>query len=241
MSTTILRTLGTQFSSHRALFSGLRTLLGVCLLSIFFLQTASGDDLSPPPWRGGPLSTVAEWDFLTANAGPPDGTSIVPVIGDSGGVPLAIPGPGIAWDPFDGTGAWIGQTGGGTMRFELPNWIDTEPIKFIQIQMTFQPNPSLPFPGVTQMSAFDPLGVAIAQTNVQEFPIPGSTNGMWQRIEEWRIWPNPDSEFFQITILPDIALSQVVVDTISVPEPSSAILAALGLVVLAAWGWRRKR
>ncbi len=64
---------------------------------------------------------------------------------------------------------------------------------------------------------------------------------MWQRIEQWEIRPNPDNEFFDITIPPDTVLSQVVVDTISVPEPSSAILAALGLIGLAAWGWRRRK
>jgi hypothetical protein len=240
MSTT-LRTLGIQVSSHHALFAGLRALLCVCLLSCSAAQFACGDDLVPPPWRGGLLSTVAEWDFQTPGAGPPDGTSVVPVIGNSGGTPLAIPGLGINWDPFDGTGAWIGQgPSGGTIGFEIPNWIDTEPIKFIQIQMTFQPNPVIPFPGVTQMTASDPLGVAIAQTGVVEFPIPG-VNGMWQRIEQWEIRPNPDNEFFVITIPPDTVLSQVVVDTISVPEPSSAILAALGLIGLAAWGRRRRK
>ena len=173
--------------------------------------------------------------------GPPDGTSILPVIGNSGGQPLAIPGLGINWNPFDGSGAWIGQApNGGKIGFEIPNWIDTEPIKFIQIQMTYSPNPTIPFPGVTLMNASDPLGVAIAQTGVQDFPLGGGT-ALFQRIEQWEIRPNPDNEYFEITIPPDTVLSQVVVDTISVPEPSSAILAALGLIGLAAWGWRRKR
>lgn len=215
---------------------------GVALVAVaaMFLEAAQADDLQPPPWRGGALSTVAEWDFLTPGAGAPDGTSIAPVVGDSGGVPLAIPGSGINWSPFDGTGAWTGATFGGTLGFEIPNWIDQEPIKYLQIQMTFDRGTFGLSPFVFQMNAFDPQGILnISQTSAFEFAIPNA-GGLFQRIEQWEIRPNPDNEYFVIAIPDGVSLSQVVVDTISVPEPSTIVLGVLGTLSLITIAWRRR-
>ena len=131
---------------------------------------ASADDLNPPPWRGQPLTTLTEWEFRTPlNPTPPDGT-IVPVIGDGGGSPLASMSGDILWDQFDGDGAWIGggQAGspGGQIVLDIPNWIDSEPIKWLQIQMTVQRYTIMHSDGTTQLvtphvasiDAFDPTG-----------------------------------------------------------------------------------
>ncbi len=45
----------------------------------------------------------------------------------------------------------------------------------------------------------------------------------------------------QIVAVGELANGTVQALLVTVPEPSSVILAALGLVGLAAWGWRRKR
>ncbi len=216
---------------------------GVALVAVaaaIVLEAAQADDLQPPPWRGGALSTVAEWDFLTPGAGPPDGTSVTPVVGDAGGVPLAIPGSGINWSPFDGTGAWTGAMFGGTLGFEIPNWIDQEPIKYLQIQMTYDRGPLGLSPFVLEMNAFDPAGILdISLTGAVEFAIPNAS-GLFQRIEQWEIRPNPDNEYFVIAIPDGVSLSQVVVDTISVPEPSTIVLGVLGALSLITIASRRR-
>jgi hypothetical protein len=94
---------------------------------------------------------------------------------------------------------------------------------------------------VTGITAFDHLQTSIAQLSVTDGPIQGSPNGMWQRVELWEISPNPDFEQLKVFLPENTILSEVVIDTISVPEPSSFVLAALGLVGLATWSWRRKR
>jgi hypothetical protein len=92
---------------------------------------ARADDLQPPPWRGAPLTTVAEYEFsIPASFGVawfPDGT-IPAVTGDSGGDPGIIapgfalfPNPGQgAWIPFDGTGALVGGSLINNMEINVP-------------------------------------------------------------------------------------------------------------------------
>lgn len=218
-------------------------LTALCVVSLLsFVGNLRADDLNPPPWRGGPLSTVAEWDFLTPSAGPPDGTSVTPVIGNSGGQPLAVPDiTTLNWIPFDGTGAWTAPIpGGGAIGFEIPNWIDLEPIKFLQIQMTYVPGPTGQGPFTQNWNAFDPNGItSILQTSANDTGIPGTN--LWYRIEQWEIRPNPDFEFFQVFIPGGVILSQVVVDSISVPEPSTLVLGSMAVAALAIVARRRRK
>jgi len=217
--------------------------VSLCIALLTLVSSTLADDLQPPTWRGGPLSTVAEWDFLTPGAGPPDGTSVVAVVGNSGGIPTASQSAGITWSVFDGTGAWTGDAGtnGGSIDFSIPNWIDTEPWKLIWIQMTYQPGPVIGGPSVTNIVANDPQGISGIQfLGANEFPIIGNLS-MIQRIEQWQIFPNPDNERITIFIPPTVALSQVVIDTISVPEPSSLTLASAAAVLGWVGVWRRRR
>lgn len=216
-------------------------LLALCLCT---WNLALADDLTPPPWqRGGPLTTSAEWDFLQGSPiTPPDGNSVPTVIGDGGGpgaVPTATAGAGMNWIPFDGTGGWIGP---GDMIFDIPNWIDNEPFKLIWIQMTYQDNPATGFPGVTSIIATDPLPTSVAFLGLTDIPFPGTTvPGLRYRLERWEIRPNPDFERIVVTLPADSVLSQVVIDTISVPEPSGLTLASAAAMLACAGVWRRRR
>jgi hypothetical protein len=213
------------------------------------------DDLFPPPWRGQPLTTLTEWEFRSpANPVPPDG-DIIPVVGDGlgpTGFPEAtISGP-LTWDPWDGNGAWIG-TGPdplalGFIDLQIPNWIDTEPIKFLQIQITTQPRITQPSPGVilvenpfvAGIAASDPAGIIdVTRLNVSELDLM-TIDGHWHRTELWRIRPNPDWEIIRIAVPIDSLVDQIVVDTIStVPEPASLALTALASLAFAGFVRRR--
>ena len=228
----------------------LRLRIGLLLVAaIIPAAAAMADDLLPPPWRGQPLTTLAEWEFLSpANPTPPDGT-IVPVVGNGGGGgPLASIGGPILWDPFDGDGAWIGNApapGGppGQISLDIPNWIDTMPLKWVQIQMTVQRyfdttdplNPVLVTPYVDSISAFDPSGPTSSMLIqvLPELPV-NPTDGTFLRTEWWKIVPNPDNERIVINVPVDTLVDEIVVDTISfVPEPSSIVMLGIAIAGLA--------
>ncbi len=108
--------------------------------------------------------------------------------------------------------------------------------------MTYLPDPAGLSPSVVLITAQDPLPItSIVHTGTADFGIPGTV--LHQRVEDWQILPNPDFELIQIGIPANVFLSQVVIDTISVPEPSSLVLgsAALGALALAAVVRRKQR
>lgn len=215
--------------------------LVIALAATAMGSQAMADDLFPPPWRGGPLSTLAEWEFFgPLNPIPPDGALPV-IVGDGMGpgvVPLATMSGAIAWFPsFDGDGAWLG-TGppgiDGYIDLLIPNWIDQEPLKIIQVQMTIQPqggNP--PRPHVESISASDPLGIdSVVRMSVVERLI-DPLNFIFHRTEIWKIRPNPDWEQIRIAVPADSYVDQIVVDTISIPEPASMALVLVAVAGLA--------
>ncbi len=227
------------FHSHRRLVFGNSCqavfTLALGLAVVVSCGIAQADDLFPPPWRGAFRTTVAEWDFLTPSSGFPDGT-LPPVVGDGGGAPNMTPTPGIVWDPVF-NGSWIGDTGG-AMQFYIPNWIDNEPWKDFWIQITYQPNPQLPPPMVSNLVG-NPAG-QVQQTGAFDIQI-DPLNNLWHRTEIWRMFPNPDWETFDIFLGPDVVVTQVVVDTWSVPEPSTFLLAGIGVVLLGLRTGRRRQ
>lgn len=213
----------------------------LCVLSPF----AAAEDLNPPPWRGDPLTTAAEWEFLTNTTSlNPDGNDVTLVTGDGllGTDPVATIIGNMTWDPFDGDGAWIstGLPGEfGYIELIIPNWIDDEPVKYLQIQMTVQPGGGTPFVDtIVPADSAEPIA-GVFLTNVIQVPILGP-NGLEQRTEYWEIYPNPDSEVITIAVPTDSLVDEIVVDTLSVPEPSSFVLAIGALIALVVVGrWRR--
>ncbi len=214
--------------------------LVICVIGVTALltTTARGDDFAPPPWvRGDPLTTAAEWEFTVPGFGPhvPDGFTVATIVGDSGGIPTAsIFGGGAGsfptWGPGDGDGEWLAA---GTtpmfIDFDIPNWIDLEPVKFLRIQVTF----SGPTPLIAAISAFDPsVGSVIIVPTGTTLHSPGHI------LFEYSLFPNPDIETFALEVPAGGSVDQVVVDTISIPEP--ATMSLLGLSGLALLRRRRR-
>lgn len=227
-----------KFASNRFARSARKFTLLVSIACLALAASADlllARDLFPPPWRGATRSTYAHWEFLTPSSGPPDGLP-APVIGDGGGIPVMVPAGGIVWDPVF-AGSWIGTTGG-AMEFYIPNWIDREPWKDIWVQITYQPNPQFPPPTLSNIVSFHPGGTGPVNFLGGSDILINPVDNLWHRTEVWRLFPNPYWEQFNINIPPDMVIDQVVIDTWSVPEPSSFALAGVALVLM---GWRARR
>lgn len=191
--------------------------------------TAYADDFAPPPYRGGPLSVQAEWDFST----PFTSVDIFPEFFNAvGGSGTLFDGfmtkaelsstSDWRWVPGDGDGG-ITPTdpGGGVLAFKVQNWIDLEIEKLLRIQVTHQGAP----PNIIGMTGFfgtqESDGVFLDGEFVDD-----------QRFyEDWSIRPNPWWEIIEVSVPFGTVLDQVVIDTISIPAPGVAPLFALAVAV----------
>jgi len=213
---------------------------GMVLLCMLWAMagTATAHDFNPPPWRDltHPFSTLQGWDFLTpANPATPDHPGLPLVVGDGfgGGLPTATMF-NMQWNPGSPTdfpGVWgPNDPSGGFILLDIPNWIDTEPIKWISVQTTFiGSNPPLITNIFGDESGQAVFGVPIAPPLVTPLD---PLNGIFGVTEQWEMRPNPDWETIEIFVPPDVAIDQIVVDTISFPEPGSMALVAIGLAVV---------
>jgi hypothetical protein len=118
--------------------------------------------------------------------------------------------------------------------FNVPNWIDQEPLKLLRVQVTYQgPAPT------TEVVAS--LGVPGSSDNVTEQFVgrvtdtsPNLPAGMSYFYDDWTCRPNPDWEQVVIYMSEGTFVDQVVIDSVSfVPEPSFVALGFCGLAGLA--------
>lgn len=198
------------------------------------------DDVFPPEWRGQHRTTFQEWTF------PSDGTELLPCDYEQwcpGDLepPLATVGDGMVWSAsFEGkTGVIIAESAG-TIVFDVPNCPDEEPIKYMQIQMTYwPPTPEAGCP-VTDVEAWknqDEIpSEDIVLTDTLVFD--SETDGWKLGLVSHEIYPNPDWERITLSLPQGYALDQIVIDTWSVPEPATMAMLMLGGVGLIA---RRRR
>jgi len=210
---------------------------------------ALAEDLMPPNYRGLEGSTCQEWDFMTS--GDPAVLGFYPEPDGSSGItnnpydtPMAwVHGPEAWWS--DGFGP-PGSSGGSWsdfsyMEFYVPNRpnMPADSWKAVRVQVTY----------------FDPFGgglppfIEVApEVGTAEETFVGEVIDLgedWFFIyEDWHLEPNPDAEWVYIqnpgatNPLPNYAISEVVIDTICVPEPATLALVGLGAAALAA---RRRR
>ncbi len=195
--------------------NGVALVLGICLVLGLSWAPARGDDLNPPPYRGEPLSVYAHWV----------GDPAVGLVLESFSA-VDDDDPSTSLYPMD-PGVSIVAGAAGIYEFQVPNFIDEMPIKYLRLQLTWEGTTLPPRSVITDgymatgeavpgfvTSASTPLAYTQPDGGYQYFDI------------EYR--PNPAFERIQVALPPNSVLVQAVVDSISIPEPASLALMAFG-------------
>lgn len=135
--------------------------------------------------------------------------------------------------------------GGNTFAAQVANWVDWWPLKHLRVQVAYtDPSGNNP-PVITGVSGFTvaaPLGSG-PQGSATSETLGGLVGGVYNDplypnyfYEDWVIMPNPDWEQVRFFLPQGTIVDQIVIDTISLPEP-----AGLGLVGLALLAVRKRR
>jgi len=229
------------------MFCSSSKLLAVSLLltaSPWFVASTLADDRNPPnvtttvrtvTWQRTDLQTTsAEWLF---NADPfsPDGLHLQPdgtlkvYSGNYAGPgitgPVAEPSAGLS---LSAAGGWVNNSNSdATITFTIPDWVDQEPTKLLQIQTRY----------FAEGSGDPP---ALALQGYKSSPVSANLVGrfgfeispyVYYDFEYFTMSPNPDYEQIVMTVQPGYTVSEVVIDTIAVPEPATAGLLLLAGVI----------
>ena len=198
----------------------MRSMVIALVLTAAFVTLALADDFMSPDWRGDPLTVMVEWDFV--NDFNPDPYNILPdqlvTVGDGGIHEL-----GTAFTHAHASDTVIWGDDGAAHTAELPgqidfflvNWIDEYEFKHIWIQLTFS---GLGVPFVSGVVGPNPDTNDWTDPTYGQlvYPIEVDPN---HRLEYWLLIPNPDREHVYVDLPPFTTLEQIVIDTISTPEP----------------------
>lgn len=211
------------------------------LTLVVITPAAFADDWNPPSYRGPSyrgeeLSVHATWNDLNWKSGEisqqpifrfPD--SMESVEGSNGRFNEDVPP------------AFV-HLFGQSMSLGLSNFIDQEPLKKARIQLagSWDKQPWWPTDENWGIS-----GDPVEDWQVSGFAVNFSGNadsGLFQASTDFEIWPNPDWEVFSLSDIPaGVSIDQIVVDTISIPEPSTLTLAGLGTLLMGVYVLRRRR
>ena len=213
------------------------------LLVIAALVTpAVADDLFPPDFRYDPLWYYAEWDpftngdfngFYADYEASQDDSDPNTTLHNGFNTHLDFdPSPGWAMAP--GGGGFYNPLTAATFVANVVNWIDWEPHKFIRIQVTYADMLGNGPPVITGALGYDvPTGGPYFGGLYGE--LRGLVLGPFHEYyyEDWIIEPNPDWEQIQFILPMGTIVEQIVIDTVSVPEPVTLlVMAAAGLAIL---------
>jgi hypothetical protein len=192
------------------------------LLVAALAAAAAGEDIFPADYRGQEGYAAQEWDFITSGDtgyggySAPDGVGGItdnpygPVMANAtGGTYLEDQGPGPG-------GAWQG----GSLMFFVPNRLEPDPDswKWLRVQVTASG------PGFS-VNAGSTGGEQWSRLDEQSADL-GSG---WQAYAiDWLCEPNPDAESVTIALDAGTAVSEVIIDTVCIPEPVTLMLTAAG-------------
>ena len=186
-----------------------------------------------PDYRFAPLSVYA--DFDGTGSGPhssdtlPSSPSVFASFHDGN------PDHQLYWDVEPGLMLADSPDGGFIITVDLPNFVDELPEKHLRVHIWWTGlADDLTFPEVaevTGISDVDGSGAGTAQhagsSPVQPFTQP---DGGYQ-YHDWILFPNPDWESISISVPEGLEIDRIVVDTVSIPEPTTLGLLGAGAAV----------
>jgi len=219
-------------------------------------QEASGEDLSLPSWsRLGEanFSTFAIWDF-EVDVTPNTGGDVGPIQPSSGAIlgdahtqldillagdaptPSAFVFGNFTFTPpagdVDGgyTFGTVGLDNPNAIVLDVPNWIDEEPLKIVRIQISY----TGPAPATTVQGFVDANSFVHGDSESLISSVSGTTtDGLLNHVvDEWHLTPNPDWEAITVFTQAGTFIDQIVIDTISLPEPISLVMVAAPLAAM---------
>lgn len=217
----------------RHFIMGFAVLMGILQVS----ASASIVD-NAPSWRGNAGTTYAAWEFNTSSKTPVWNYGA----NEYGDVSIYVqPKQGDPWKS-----QWEGRYGvwmlSGTITADIPNSPVTGPgtSKQVRIQLIWKPEVGYEqtVPEIDMQTSYDEycdyLSEGIGSIGILSNVAMG--NG-WNYTTYLIDWPyNPTGEV--ITIHGEIAVDQLVIDTICIPEPTT--LAIMGFGMVAMWRLRKK-
>jgi len=210
-----------------------------CMLSV-----SAYADLMPAAYRGQPNSFYAEFNRA-------DEISPLELTDQSfgpGGYPPYVADPDGPTGPIQPGGSaqiidmmQFTQPDGQKYDIFIPNVVDPLPVKLFQIQITYAvPQGQRPGPSMIEILDADPFNFGFVDIAAQQIFTPSGPSDPTVFYEKWvgEIYPNPDWEIFRIQVPGQ--LDQVVIDTVSVPEPTGTMLIGMGLLATITMLGRRR-
>jgi hypothetical protein len=173
-------------------------------------------DVSIPPWRGDPGSTYQHWSF-------DDNTS--PQLADQVDNPYGDPG--LTSCP---SGTWASENDDGylddinSLVVFIPNQTVENPLKKVQVQVAYRGGAAPQYQLLAAYCGMPPSTELLMPTDVAT-----ETVGEWTvDVVSFEIEPNPWFETVYATWPEAVDVTQVVVDTICIPEPATLAMLAIG-------------
>ncbi len=196
------------------------TVMCMAVLAAVMLASVSAlaDDLAPPPWRGAPGSTFQHWQYNQDNPLPD-------VWNNPHGQPTETTRSSALWLNDYGGRQGVLSLVDGYVGWYIPNHFEPTLPKWVRVQFTVD---------IAQFNwAGNPTVGPVTQLETD--PATGIT--WYHHWADYVIPCQPFTLFLQGTV----AMDQLVVDTVCVPEPGTMLLSSIGFGVVGAALRRRRK